>query len=753
MWYDGYVVLGKDDNVIELKNVSKYYYQNGMIASGFTKVNLKFNIGEFVVITGESGSGKSTLLNVISGLDSYEEGEMYINGEETSHYTENDFEDYRRKYIGNIFQNFNLVNSYTVYQNIELVLLLNGEKKKNIKSKVLDIIDTVGLKKFKNTKVSKLSGGQKQRVAIARALAKETPIIVADEPTGNLDTRSANSIMKLLYEISKEKLVVIVTHNKEQVEEYATRLITMNDGRVVEDKVVTKVKNDVEPKIKEYKNITVFNRFRLGIRNTFNIFTKFALIFVVFLFMSMTLIYTYSNGKKSEKQVALLGANSVFVNNDTKRIVVKKKDKTEMTKDDFEYLKNVNHVKSLEENDVLLDTNITIRDNEYYYYLDGNVDSISSFEGELDYGRMPTNDNEVIALAAEYDWYLTEDYENVLNTEFNLTNSYGVNTGIKIRIVGIKISPVYKDRSIYYLSDKLLNSLRFYNNEEYSDVTTLFEGKYYTSEAYSKHVVPSNDVPSGYAYISDTMEYLCPYYDCKDRPISINVKNIYYTENLNLKVSRIYTKYNFRNLINTDITYEDTWENIYINTDDYNKLFNKATYQSSVFVDEEDNAYIVNNSLNELGYKTLVIKDSIVNEGRTVAVIMQIFTTMFTVGLIVALFFISYFVIKIILKSRSIYFTTIRILGANKCIAKQILDIELFLNSTLAYILCLVELYLVKINVLNISTLKVLLPFITFKEIIIMYVILIVMSQLISNRFSRKIFKKSVMKTMAEEVR
>ena len=739
--------------MIELKNVSKFYYQNGMIASGFTKINLKLNIGEFVVITGESGSGKSTLLNVISGLDTYEEGEMYINGEETSHYREADFEDYRRKYIGNIFQNFNLVNSYTVYQNVELVLLLNGAKKKDIKAKVLDIISTVGLTRYKNTKVSKLSGGQKQRVAIARALAKETPIIVADEPTGNLDTKSAKQIMKLLHEISKDKLVIIVTHNKEQVEEYATRLIHMHDGKILEDRVIEKVKNDVSVDIKEYKNITILNRLRLGFRNTFNIFTKFILILFVFFFISEVLLFEYTSLRKRSKDLDLTGGNVFFTNSDTKRIVVKKNDNSEITKSDLEKLGELEHVKRVVEDDVLLDTNITIRDNEYYYYLDGNVDSISSFEGELDYGRMPTNDNEVIALAAEYDWYLTEDYENVLNTEFNLTNSYGVNTGIKIRIVGIKISPVYKDRSIYYLSDKLLNSLRFYNNEEYSDVTTLFEGKYYTSEAYSKHVVPSNDVPSGYAYISDTMEYLCPYYDCKDRPISINVKNIYYTENLNLKVSRIYTKYNFRNLINTDITYEDTWENIYINTDDYNKLFNKATYQSSVFVDEEDNAYIVNNSLNELGYKTLVIKDSIVNEGRTVAVIMQIFTTMFTVGLIVALFFISYFVIKIILKSRSIYFTTIRILGANKCIAKQILDIELFLNSTLAYILCLVELYLVKINVLNISTLKVLLPFITFKEIIIMYVILIVMSQLISNRFSRKIFKKSVMKTMAEEVR
>src|SRR5574344_575955 len=141
--------------MIELKNVSKYYYNKGIIASGFTKVSLNFNKGEFVAITGESGSGKSTLLNVISGLDSYEEGEMYINGKETSHYTEKDFEDYRRKYIANIFQSFNLVNSYTVYQNIELVLLLNGNKKKDIKAKVLDLIRTVDLYRFRNTKVSK----------------------------------------------------------------------------------------------------------------------------------------------------------------------------------------------------------------------------------------------------------------------------------------------------------------------------------------------------------------------------------------------------------------------------------------------------------------------------------------------------------------------------------------------------------------------------------------------------------------------
>src|SRR5574344_2983021 len=152
--------------MIKLKDVSKFYYNKGIITSGFSRVSAEFALGEFVVITGESGSGKSTLLNVISGLDSYEEGEMYINGKETSHYSEKDFEDYRRKYIGKIFQSFNLVNSYTVYQNIELVLTINGFNKKEIKKKVLDVINKVELTKFKNPKVSKLSGGQKQRVAI-----------------------------------------------------------------------------------------------------------------------------------------------------------------------------------------------------------------------------------------------------------------------------------------------------------------------------------------------------------------------------------------------------------------------------------------------------------------------------------------------------------------------------------------------------------------------------------------------------------
>ena len=160
-------------SMIRLKNVSKFYYSKGIIASGISKVNLDLDVGEFVVITGESGSGKSTLLNVISGLDSYEEGEMYIEGSETSHYTASDFEDYRQKYISCIFQSFNLVSSYTVFQNVALAMQIDGRSPEEIKKKVPEIIEKVGLSAYKNRKVSKLSGGQKQRVEIGRASCRE----------------------------------------------------------------------------------------------------------------------------------------------------------------------------------------------------------------------------------------------------------------------------------------------------------------------------------------------------------------------------------------------------------------------------------------------------------------------------------------------------------------------------------------------------------------------------------------------------
>ena len=738
--------------MIKLKNVSKFYYSKGIIASGFNKINLEFKMGEFVAITGESGSGKSTLLNVISGLDTYEEGEMYIDGKETSHYTEKDFEDYRRKYISNIFQNFNLVNSYTVYQNIELVLLLNGNKKKDIKNKVIELIKKVDLYKFRNTKVSKLSGGQKQRVAIARALAKDTPIIIADEPTGNLDSKSATGIIELLSEISKDKLVIIVTHNYEQVEKYVTRKIKMHDGKVLEDKKIKNYNIVENKKTVNYKNITILNKIRLSFRNTFNILPKFILIFLVYLFITIAVISEYSFRLKSNYLSEIDGYNMIFNNISDKRIVIKKNDLTEFTEDDFNSIKTLDNVDYIVKNDLLLDSSISLTDNDSFWIY-STVNEIKNFKGKVDLGRMPENDNEIIIEGSKDDYYIGYQAEELLNKNLYLQNYHTgeIEKDKIVKIVGIKYrqdNGFYYD-NIVYLSDSIINDYLYQINESYSKLKILFMDKYYENYEQNFVIMINNNVPEGSVYISDELSYLCPKENCINKTISLELENLYYKENLNLNINKTYKKSNMKKILGIDFN-DLTNGGLYININDYNKLYNKGNYQSSVFVKDAKLVNNVANKLNENGYKTLVIKDTLLNNGM--AEFTKIMTTVSTIILLVALFFISYFVINIILKSRNVYFSTIRMLGASKKIAKQLLIIELFIVSNLAYFSFIIFIYLNSIGVLNIGFVKTILDYLTLKDYIILYLILSVMSYLISKKFSKKLFKKSAISTIKEEV-
>jgi len=222
-------------SLLKLSGIGKIYYSEGSVAVGIRGVDLAFERGEFVAITGASGSGKSTLLNVISGMDSYEEGELYIEGSPTSHYLEPDWEEYRSKYISFIFQDYNILESYTVLQNVELALMHIKDRRER-RRRAVELLTRVGMEKHLRQKGSKLSGGQKQRTVIARALAKDSPIILADEPTGNLDEATSKEIINLLREVSKDKLLIIVTHNYEEVEHCATRHIRIFDGSVEFDR-------------------------------------------------------------------------------------------------------------------------------------------------------------------------------------------------------------------------------------------------------------------------------------------------------------------------------------------------------------------------------------------------------------------------------------------------------------------------------------------------------------------------------------
>ena len=420
--------MSKDKPILSLKKVSKFYYNKGLVASGFNKISLDFYLGEFVVITGESGCGKSTLLNVLSGLDTYEEGEMYINGTETSHYSNEEAENYRKSYIGNIFQSFNLVSSYTVYQNIELVLLLNGFKKKDIKKKVIELIKEVDLYKYRNSKVSHLSGGQKQRVAIARALAKDVPIIIADEPTGNLDRRSAASIMKLLAKVAKDKLVIVVTHNYEDVEDLATRKIEMHDGKVRED-ITIKPYEESKIELHEYKNISFLNKIRLGVRNTFNLPMKFILLLMVFLLITFAFLGIYSSFRKAEYEENKNGYNYYFNDLSDERIVIKKTDNSEITSEELDKISKLDYVKSIVKNDVILDSTFSLSNNSNFWFY-GNVKSLNELKGKV-IGKMPSSDYEIILGTSKDSYYINSMGEELLQTNLILINSDSSNSIIK----------------------------------------------------------------------------------------------------------------------------------------------------------------------------------------------------------------------------------------------------------------------------------------------------------------------------------
>ncbi len=701
--------------------------------------------------------GKSTLLNVLSGLDTYEEGEMYINGEETNGYTETDFENYRKKYIGNIFQNFNLVNSYTVYQNIELVLLINGLKKKDVKNKILDVIKQVDLVKYKNTKVSKLSGGQKQRVAIARALVKDTPIIVADEPTGNLDSKSAESIINLLHEISKDKLVIIVTHNYEQVEKYITRKITMHDGKIIEDKNINKEnienKQKEEIKVSTYKNITIANKFRLGIRNTFNIFHKFLLLLFVYLFLCAAVIGGYSSYEKKEYENSNNGYNQFFQNTSDKRIIIKKNDLSEITKQDYENIKALSNVDYIVETDLLLDEYLILYSNSFSMPIKPTEAKLVDLK--VDKGRMPENENEVIICGGKNNFFLTNGLDSILDKEFSINSNNGIQmTQDKLKIVGVSYTEEQRNtfEPKIYINENILNQIKKTINANYSKVEITLNNHVLKSTVYSPQyrISPSNQVPQGKAYVAEELNYLCKNNNCKNYNLEINVSNQYYKEQKTVKIAKTYNKKTYKSLLKDD-NFERNNGTIFINAQDYYSMYDKGNYQSSVFIKDVKEVKNTLEELNNLNYNALYVKDVIVNYMGEAEVIIKAITIIAILVVIVVMFFISYFIIKIILKSRNVYYSTIRILGATRKNAKELLKIELLTVLNIAYALTIGFIILVNQNIIKIDFIKELINYIQIKDYFILYAVLLVLSLLISKRYSKQLFKKSAMNTYREE--
>ena len=221
--------------MLELKKITKIYKTEGFTQKALDKVTLNFRKNEFVSILGPSGSGKTTLLNIIGGLDDYDSGDLEINEISTKEYKDRDWDTYRNHRVGFVFQNYNLIPHQTILANVELALTISGISKSKRRKMAIDALDHVGLKAHIHKKPSQMSGGQMQRVAIARALVNDPEILLADEPTGALDSKTSQQVMDILKEVARNRLVIMVTHNREIAEAYSTRIVELKDGKIVGD--------------------------------------------------------------------------------------------------------------------------------------------------------------------------------------------------------------------------------------------------------------------------------------------------------------------------------------------------------------------------------------------------------------------------------------------------------------------------------------------------------------------------------------
>ena len=365
------------DTLLELKNVSKYYTGAQSVVMGLSSVSLTFSRGEFVAVTGESGSGKSTLAHVLGGILPYESGEMTLSGKPTSHYGGLDWERYRRDNVSFISQSYGILPGATVMRNVMSALILVGMEKAAAKEAAGDILRRVDLWELRNRRAAKLSSGQKQRLSIARALAKPAPILIADEPTGNLDAENSAKIIGLLAGAARERLVILVTHEFDEARDLATRHIILQDGHIAADiplrpalepgpvpAAETKKRRMLSPYVARLQCLS--RPVWTAIMAAFFAITAFAVFAFLGVFISSI-----------DDTFTRVYDPSAFKNGDPTRIVVLSQDMGALTQEDYAAFLSIPHVEAVE-------PWANVADAQYAYREGVDFDAVYTQESKLD---------------------------------------------------------------------------------------------------------------------------------------------------------------------------------------------------------------------------------------------------------------------------------------------------------------------------------------------------------------------------------
>lgn len=698
--------------MIKLENVTKFYNSKGIITHALKNINLELYKNEFVAICGPSGSGKSTLLNVICKQDTFDEGEIYYKGNETAYFNVDDMDDFRKNKVGFIFQNYNIIESYTVLQNVMLPYELKGIPTKEAKKKALAIIDEVGLHDKINNRGAELSGGQKQRCVIARALAFEPEILACDEPTGNLDSETGAEIMALIAKIAHDKLVLVVTHNYEEVEPYATRKLTIVDGTLYEDKILREVPYDDEKEVLnlDYVPIPKKINFKVALRNLINtpkktIFSSLVIFFACFFMLSLYQYIRYSYDYQ-------INYYNDFAYKSKDKVVIGPKNKA-LTEDDIAQIagnrpyvvNSVLDVKSFTGNFDMNKYYLNVYFETYYTDYNPNV------------GRKPENDTEAYLLVGDAE--ALNDYKPYLNREWT---SSSINKSFKI--VGIE------------KTDKVKTNVLFIDSKVYNDILKLE----YNYEIDCVHQ-SGNDVE----YINRQIKMVLA---SGDRNI-LHMPKLLKNEISSVKIE------GYRSVIsNNDLVISVDVDNIVYDLKSGEDFYievahvkNNEIKQVSIY---NANTSVLNKAKN-LGYFAINTKEyDATSDLNHFLNNLQAYGMMilFSIAIII-IYFISYLVMIHIYKTKAYDFNIFRTLGVTKRDMRYITIFELLIQTVIisifTYLLTLILGAFAKEN----SPL-IIYSSINFGTSLIYFLIIFLFGYLIARRFNKKLFKFSVAKTFKE---
>lgn len=702
--------------MIKLNQITKYYKSNDLITIGVRNINLEFKIGEFIAITGESGSGKSTLLNILSGLDTFEEGEFFLYGKPTSHYTVSDWEVYRTQYVGFVFQNYNIIDSYTVYQNILLALEFQGYDKDTRHKRTLELIEKVGLTHRLNHRASKLSGGEKQRTVIARALAKDCPAILCDEPTGNLDSKTAEDILELLYEISHDKLVIIVTHNYEQVEKYVTRRITMSDGELLED-IDLEPKQMLVDKPSEVKTkqagfwtsigIAFRNIFATPKRFIFFIFLQFIFVFLVFLIYGTISSLAYQTQINPDQ----------YVNASEHQLVVQKKDEGVFTNEEIEMFENTKYVQA-------------VNNYESINTLFSRIDRKSIFTerievlkaSDLSKGSFPLNESEVV-ISTDLSIYLLFDINDSIVLQTLAGEAY------EYTIVGIS-SDV--SSAVYFHTDFFSNKEMVFKSIVQATGLMIIE----TIDENQTIVSEFRAVNENSALSENEAEASFPFAPEVQKPADLFIKTGYGQEiNKTLNTTFILTE-NIRTLTVDSDTYHELIDYLTDPSYSYKIVLNVFDqYDGTRLMDSIDQSkYIVY-------YKAITANTSTSSFGLLLS-----FASYVAVLLVAILMFtLLKFVFKNMILTRQKDFAVFRSVGANQSFISLLVVLEQVVQILIGTVLTVIIVFILVISVEQIENIM---KYISFLDILVVFTIFSFMMIRTPMKFNQMISKISVIDTL-----